>query len=270
MEITLKRIKYDKYDELISAIDTSRFLNKENNNLISNVDYYSEYNFIGDSKVIINLDPSEYIDIIRSSKSMGEASIEIAKKLHKELVLSGSPIPRCFLYEKEDWTYLNLTVFFDVVKEKYLYDKTNENVKGKILKYYFNNDNKIDRTGLRYLWVLADLTYFDNDYELTKIAWNFTDTFKAVQESEIGKNPSILKALALAIKKLNYDSRIKNYVNRKLIPKHLRNFACPNMLDSYEEIIELSDVFSTQISILLNNEKLQLSEKSKNKKNKRH
>lgn len=268
MEVVLKRIRYDIYDSLKDKIDVNTFLEKKRNSLVNNLDTYCEDIQIDNQKVILNINPEEYLKIIKTTKNMGEASIMIAEKLHKELIFNDKPLPLCYMYEKEVWTYLNLSVFFEVVKEKYLYDANKDSLKGKIEKYYLNADSKIDRTGLRYLWVLANLMVFNNSYELTGIAWKFIDTFKAVQESEIGKNPNILKALALAIKQLNFDPRIKNENNRQLIPLHLRNYACPNMLDSYEEIIQLSKELANQMAVIMDNEKLQESMKDKLKKKK--
>ena len=271
MEIVLKRIRYDVYDKLKDMIDIETFLDKKKNSLVNNLDTYCEDVLINNQKVIININPNEYILIIKNSKTMGEASVLIAEKLHRELVFNNRPIPLCYMYEKEIWTYLNLSVFFDVVKEKYLYDDKKESIKGKIEKYFFNSDTKIDRTGLRYLWVLANSTVFENNYELTKIAWDFIDTFKAVQECEVGKNIVVLKALALAIKKLDLDPRIKNKNNRQLIPLHLRNYACPNMLDSYEEVIALADTLSYQMKMIMDNEVLQeaMNKKRKEKEDKK-
>ena len=272
MEVVLKRIKAEKWDSLLEMVDVSTFFDKRKNEILSIVESYSEEVLLNEEKIVIDINPNEYLNIVRSAPDKGASSIKIAEKLHKDFVKNGKSIPLGIMMEKELWTYLNLTVFFDVVNEKYCYDKK-DGIKGKIERTYFNYNAPIDRTGLRYLWNLAYSTNLNETYELTAIAWRFIDTFKAVHECLVGRNYNVLKAFALAIKKLDCDPRIKNKNNRKLIPKHMRNFACPNMLETYSEIDELADTISEQMLLIMDNIKLQEAatreEKAKEEKKKK-
>ena len=170
------------------------------------------------------------------------------------------------MYEKEFWTYMNLTIFFVLIKSKYfedlkdiskMSDKEKKSLKDKIGRLYFNTGglSKLDRTGLRFLWVLADLTYYNNGYELLQIAWDFIDPFKAIQECVLGNNPYILKAFARAIQILECDPKIRNTENRTLIPLHIRNYACNNFVDAYTNIDELGNILAEQIKIIMKTNK---------------
>lgn len=257
----LKRVKFEKYDELYQLINEIDFFS-QNNQVLYNLEEMSESVLINGKEIDIEINQQEYLDIVRTAQSKGESSIKIAKKLFSDFKYFDENgvetfMPTSLMYEKEFWTYLNLTVFFDVVREKYIEDSEDtDKLKGKIQRCYFNTGgiSKIDRTGLRYLWVLADLTYFDGGFELTQIAWDFIDPFKAIQECVLGNNPYILKAFALAIKKLNCNPMIKkskNPENRKIIPKHIRNYACSIFLDRFDDIEPLADILANQITIIM-------------------
>ena len=257
----LKRIKFEKYDELYQLINEVDFFT-ENNQILNKIDDMSENVLIDGKTIDIDIKADDYLSIVRSSKTKGESSIAIAKKLYSDFMYMTdecqlSSLPTSLMYEKEFWTYMNLTIFFDVIKEKYIEDSEDtDKLKGKIQRCYFNTGglSKIDRTGLRYLWVIADLTYYNGGFELTQIAWDFIDPFKAIQECVLGNNPYILKAFALAIKKLNCDPMIKkskNPENRKIIPKHIRNYACSIVLDRFSEVEPLADIMAKQILIIM-------------------
>ncbi len=254
----LKRIKYEKYDELFSKINPTNFF--KDDSLKTSLEAYSEDIRINNNLVDINIDIGKYNKIIEESTSKGESSILLAIELYKDFVYKENGIekklPQYLMYEKEFWTYLNLTVFFEIIKRKYINDPEKVNyseLRGKIERLYFNSGgtSRIDRTGLRYLWVLADLTVYNNDFELTRIAWEFIDPFKAIQECVLGTNPIILKAFTLAIKKMNYNPLIRSKDNRKIIPRHIRNYACSIFLDGFDSVEKLSDELIQQINKII-------------------
>ncbi|MGN1295423.1 MAG: DUF6339 family protein [Bacilli bacterium] len=246
----LKKLTHEGYDELLSLVDIDFF---ENQTFFDRIESLSENIIIDGNIVEINLDIDEYNEIIKKSESKGESSKLLAKKLHKDFVFQSEKLPRSIMYTKEIWTYLNLIFFKEIIKEKY-FDDGKISV-DKIRRYYFNDGgiSKIDRTGLRYLWVLADLTYDeDMEYQLFDVAWDFIDPFKALQECLLGRNPLILKAFAKAILDLNCNATIKNSINRKVVPKHIRNYACANLLDSYDSFTTLAEKMKEQIEIIIN------------------
>lgn len=250
----LKRVQINKYDELFEMIDVSNFFKKDKNEILNILEANSEVIKINDKPIEINLNIEEYEQLMELYPKKGDSSVAIAQKLYQDFRLGDVPLPKWLMYEKEMWTYLNLTIFFDLVQKKYIdFNEKKEQIKGKIERVYFNDGglSKIDRTGLRWLWVIADLTTYEGNFELTKIAWDFIDPFKAIQECVLGNNDLILKALVIAIKKLNYDSRIRNSINKTRVPKHIRNYACSIMLDSYNDLDVLAEELAQQISIIL-------------------
>ena len=252
MEITLRKIKYNEYDNLKNKIDITNFFDKSKNVILNVLEESSENVIFNNKEIKLNINPYEYLQIIRLNENKAEASAKIGELLHQQLRLDNNVLPNSILYEKEVWTYLNLKVFFDVIEERFFYKKDNDNLKHKIEQYYFNCDSKIDRTGFRYYWVLANTLYYNDAYDLVPIAMKFIDTYRAINESDIGKNSNILKAFVLSIKDLNYNNKIKNEVNRLLIPLHLRNYACAHSLDSYgDDIVSLSQILSEQINIII-------------------
>lgn len=265
MQLKLKRIKSDLYDELIKNIDYKNFFDKSQNEIYKNIEKYSEDLLIDGKEVIIEIDPDNYLSVVKNHKK-GDSSIKIAEMLHRDFIYNGKHIPLGIMLEKELWTYLNMTIFFDVTMEKYCYDRLTKDMSGKIERTFFNKDSKVDRTGLRYLWILADATEYEGNYELTEIAWKFIDTFKALHECVIGKSTFVDKAIALSFKKLNLDPRIKNENNRRLLPLHLRNFACSNMIDSYDDVENLAGILANQISAIMNNNKIQEAKTAELKK----
>ncbi len=262
----LKRIKYSSYDELLNKLDTidlESFFNKDTNTIVALVEDSSEKVLIDDKEVDLNININEYLEINSKAASAGESSIALAKKLYGDFIIDGNRIATKLMYEKEFWSYMNLTIFFDLVKDKYfsdikdigkMTDKEKKSLRDKIGRLYFNTGglSKLDRTGLRFLWVLADLTYYNNGFELLQVAWDFIDPFKAIQECVLGNNPYILKGFAKAIQLLGCDPKIKNVENRTLVPLHIRNYACNHFVDAYTDIDKLGEILSNQIKIIMN------------------
>ncbi len=262
----LKRIKYSAYDEILDKLDIielESFFNKDTNPILSIIEESSEKILINEKEVDILIEIDEYYEINDNSKTAGESSVSLAKKLYEDFRVGGQKLATKLMYEKEFWTYMNLTIFFDLIKKKYfgdlhniseMSDKEKKSLREKIGRLYFNIGglSKIDRTGLRFLWVLADLTYYNNGYELLQIAWDFIDPFKAIQECVLGNNPYILKAFVRAIQILGCDTRIRNPENRTLVPLHIRNYACNHFVDAYTDIDELGNTLAEQIKIIIN------------------
>lgn len=262
----LKRIKYSAYDELLDKLDTidlESFFKSDTNPIIPLVDDSSEKVLIDNQEVDLEINIDNYNEINKNAKSAGESSVLIAKQLYNDFVYNGQRIATKLMYEKEFWTYMNLTLFFDLIRDKYfddlkdiskMSDKEKKLLKEKIGRLYFNTGglSKLDRTGLRFLWVLADLTYYKDNFDLLQIAWDFIDPFKAIQECVLGNNPYILKGFARAIQILDCDSKIKNTVNRTLVPLHIRNYACNHFVDAYTDIDELGDILAKQIKLIMN------------------
>lgn len=263
--MTLKRIKYSSYDELLDKLDSielESFFKKDTNSILSLVETSSEKIIVNGSEVDIEINIAEYENINKNAKNSGESSVAIAKKLYEDFVVNGEKVPTKLMYEKEFWAYMNLTIFFDLIKEKYfddlkdissMSDSEKKALRDKIARFYFNIGglSKLDRTGLRFLWVLADLTYYNNGFDLLQVAWDFIDPFKAIQECVLGNNPYILKAFAKAIQILNCDPKIKNHENRKIIPLHIRNYACNHFVDAYTDIEELGKILADQIQLIM-------------------
>lgn len=256
MNLTLKRISYDRYDELMGMINIDTFFDKTKNDILKRVEEFSDPVRYNGQPILISIDLDKYVNAINESNSKGEASAKIAKILYEDFTIEDKHLPDSIMYEKEVWTYLNLTAFFELTKMKFISEDADEDkLIGKIKRYYFNDGglSKLDRTGLRYLWVLADILTTNKSSDLIDIAIEFADPFKAVQECVLGNNPMVLKAYALAIKKLNCDARLKNHYFRKLVPKHIRNHACSNFYDGYSDPNQLADVIAKQIQLIFEN-----------------
>ncbi len=247
------RIDYNKYDQLIDYINVDNFFNRDSE-LSKKVSEYSQPVTIDNQPILIDIDIEQYYIILNNSKSKSESSVSISKLLFKDFTLNGKPLPESIMYEKEVWTYLNLTVFFELTKRKYIDGELDdEKLLGKIKRLYFNTGglSKLDRTGLRNLWVLADALSTNGNNDLIDIAFGFYDPFKAIQECVLGNNKIVLKAYALAFKKLDFDKRLKNAYFRKIIPKHIRNHACTNFYDGYDDANVLSEVIAKQMKLIL-------------------
>lgn len=256
MNITLKRVSYSKYDELMDLIDIDVFFDKNKNKIYNEIENFSDPVLYNNGPINISINLDEYYDAVKESSKKGESSAKISKLLYRDFTLNGTHLPDSIMYEKEIWTYLNFKVFFDLIKIKFINeDIDDDKLIGKIKRYYFNDGglSKIDRTGLRYLWVLADILETKRSDDLIDIAIEFSDPFKAIQECVLGKNPIVLKAYALAIRKLNCDPRIKKPYFKTLIPKHLRNHACSNFYDGYSDPNQLAELIAEQIKLILNN-----------------
>lgn len=254
MDIVLKRIRYDRYDELLDSVDFANFFANKNE-LERKATECSEPIVIDGQNVTIKIDTQKYLDIVKRASTSTEASIQLGIAIREDFVTydddgNPTPLPMNIMFSPEFWTYMNIVFLFDVVKERYIKDGTDaDTLKGKIIRNYFNK-GKEDRTGLRYCWIIADALY-NGTYDLLPVGWSFIDPLKGIAECVLGRNKEVLQAFAKAVLFLGKDARIRNSKYKTVIPKHLRSFACSNFVDSYETVDELALVFADQMLIAL-------------------
>ena len=258
MEVVLRRISYAKYDDFID--------NNINNFANINKDFFekqwsnsTEDIIIGGKAVIVEIDVGRFTNLfdtiikINNQNPMEAIDTNYAEMLYSCLTIN-SNVPKYILYEKEVWAYLNCFVFFDVVKKRFFPDEGWDKDTGRIKRVFFCDDSNIDRTGLRWLWALADATYDDsNVFNLTRTARQFIDPVKALYERTMGTNRLVFKAYIRAIELLNYDVRIKSSKFRSIIPTHIRNLATMKIYESYNSIEELAKIFASDIKTFLDN-----------------
>jgi len=198
MEITLKRIKKDSFDELLEHTLEIYAKKKE---LIIDEEYVqncSEIVYVSGVEVKCSFELEQYNEIVSRDDKGYNKLADIGMLLHKELRTKASGnIPKNILYEKEIWAYLSLTIFKDIVKKLRLDDdeKMNED---KIARFYFNVRG-ISRTGLFFLWCMIDRLESENNYKMSHVAFEFIDPVKAIFERTMSKNPKILQAFTQGI-----------------------------------------------------------------------
>lgn len=257
MRIKLNEIKRDYYDLLISNINKIKDAYLKNDELIYD---------LGDRKIYFDemcepiVEGAEYfIDIEMSDLKYDNymkhrQNFLIAKKLHHQLSLKNN-IPKNILYSEYFWTYLaHQQPFKTFICERYIKsdyedfedyeedDARKKDLVSKIKRFYFFKE-KISRTGIMFLWSMADKTYRPNTadpYEFTNIAFQYIDSVKAIYERNFSKNKDIILAFIEGIKINNRSSYFKDKNYRSLIPTHISNVAAINMLDaySYKELVD--------------------------------
>ena len=260
MEVILRRISYAKYDGFIEAnIDHFASLSKED--FEKNYDYVLEDICIDGETVLVNIDVEEMINIYNNVIEFNEYNpmeaidIRYAELLYKALSVDTN-IPKYVLYEKEVWAYLNCFILLDVVKKRFFADEGSFLNKGRIMRVVFCDESVIDRTGLRWLWALADATYSDTyGFSLMSTARQFIDPVKALYERVMGTNRMVFQAYVRAIQLLEYDLRIKSEKFRSLLPTHIRNLATMKIYESYNSVEDLAVVIASDIKDFLDNYK---------------
>ena len=252
MNFILKRIQYGKYDEFLeSSIQEKNHWSTKY--FADNFNDFTEEVLVNNLPVEIEFDLDSLFDGIdqilseNQKNPMEKIDVFLGKKLHTEFSLINN-IPENILYEKEVWAYLNCFVFFDLVKKRYLSDEFESESDDKIGRLFFCNGSQIDRTGLRWLWVLANSTY-DNEYQygLLETAREYIDPVKAIFERELGRNPIVFKSFVRALQ-LNNDKRIRSDKYKSIIPTHIRNLATMEIYESVEKIDDLANIFAREIS----------------------
>lgn len=250
MEITLKRIKKDSFDELLEHTLEIYAKKKE---LIIDEEYVqncSEIVYVSGVEVKCSFELEQYNEIVSRDDKGYNKLADIGMLLHKELRTKASGnIPKNILYEKEIWAYLSLTIFKDIVKKLRLDDdeKMNED---KIARFYFNVRG-ISRTGLFFLWCMIDRLESENNYKMSHVAFEFIDPVKAIFERTMSKNPKILQAFTQGIINNECDRRFKNKVFKLKVPNNISCLASITMLDSldYDSLV---NVITEQQKMILN------------------
>ena len=255
MKFILKKISYAKYDEFVEKI-VDLFPDFDAEKLEKEYGSYTEEVMIGSKCVTLDLDIEGMINSINEILStnptnpMQEVDIKLAEMLYQRLYLDEF-VPNYLFFEKEIWAYLNCFVLLEIVKARYFRTEKEQNDKGRVERVLLSN-GALDRSGSRWLWVLANSTY-DPKYRfaLVDTAFKFIDPVKALFESVIGKNKTLFKAFIRAIELLDYDRRIRNNTFRSVLPTHLRNLATMKIYDSINSVEELAAIFATDIKDFL-------------------
>lgn len=258
MEAVLRRISYGKYDDFIEQ-NLSSFPSLSKDYFCKNYEHVTEDIIVEGKAITFDIDIDEFIEIFENivefndQNPMEAIDIKFAEMLYKTFTLHTS-IPKYVMYEKEVWAYLNCFVLFDIVKKRFFSNEESLKDEGRIKRVFFCDDSTIDRTGLRWLWALADATY-DEKYifGLTSTARQFIDPVKALYERTMGTNRTVFKAYIRAIQLLDLDSRIKSGKFRSILPTHIRNLATMKIYESIDSIEELSAIFADDIKDFLDN-----------------
>ena len=253
MEVVLKRISKDAWDELMQSV-TSEFERTQKIAIDDvAVENAAEIVCINGEAIKIDIDVEKYKKIANTDAFIYEKRTDLGMLLCNDLKMKdGQALPYNILNEKEVWAYLSLTVFKDVVKALSLADEEKISV-DKIRRFYFNKyttqSNK-SRIGLLFVWnMVATLDTNDRNFILT--AFKFIDPVKAIYERAMGKNKIIVKAFVQGIINNNCDKRLRNDRYRSRIPSHISCYSCVNILDvySYDELVEN---ITEQIKTILN------------------
>ena len=208
MEVTLKRIKKIAWDDLMTKLSSE--YDRCHEVIIDNleVEAASETILVDGQKVVINVEPSKYINIMKEDTYKYERLAKLGIELHKDIRMSnGEPIATKIMYEKELWAYLSMTVFKELAM--LLVPEKGEKDGGDLIKRFIFNTNKSSRTGLLYVWTFSDmLNSTDLDFCIT--AFQFKDPVNALYERAMSRNPVLLKAFVQGIINNGCDNRIKN------------------------------------------------------------
>lgn len=250
MEVVLKRISKDAWDELMRSI-TSQF--ESTKNLIIDdlaVESASEDILINGETVRINVDVDKYKEIVDSDVYTYEKLADLGMLLRNDFKMkNGEALPSNIMNEKEVWAYFSLTIFKDIVKSLRMEDDDKINI-DKIERFYFNTKTK-SRTGLLFVWTMAEmLNSNERDFNIT--AFEFIDPVKAIYERAMSRNPIILKAFVQGIINNGCDKRLKNNKYRSKVPSHISCYSCVNILDvySYDELVEnITEQIKTILSL---------------------
>ena len=231
MKIPFRKIKRDKYDDLLnSVLETFKNTGKVVVN-IEDVEDCAEDILIMGKQIKLDIDVDKYLGIANADTFNYDKNTDIAMMLYMDFRSDDVIIPRNILCEKEVWTYYSLTVLKDVVDALKMSDpeKISEN---KIKQFYFNAGT-VSRTGLLFLWTMADRLKAD-DRNFIHTAFEFVDPVKAIFERTMSKNDDILRAYVQALINNGKDARFKKKEYRASIPSHISCFASINMLDAYD------------------------------------
>lgn len=258
MKIFLKRISYEKYDEVLNSYFDKLLTNSEQ--IKQDLEEFCEYVVIEGSTPEIEFDLEEYNKKIEEIKKSGVSNpgalqdIEISKMLVNDFSNSTVPIPDYILYEKEVWSYLNIIVFFDIIKERFkdLSTAKGDALYGKIKRLYFCDGGKVERTGLRWLWILGNIT-IDKTYGITLLetAKQFIDPVSAIYVCCLGKNDVVFKAFIRAIQLNENRNLIRLPKYKSVVPTHIRNSALMNVYESYDDIEKLAKQISEDVDQIL-------------------
>lgn len=196
-----------------------------------------------DSDLMVDID-FKLLDKIVFSKNKKYKN----KKYLREAELSAyfarifNSIPKSIMYDADLWTYLNTTVLLKYVKQMYL-KGNDKNPEDRIERYLFNTSShsKIDRTGMRFLWLFGSKLELDKDIERANTAMEFIDPVKAIFERKLSCNDYIVRAFVDAITKGGRNNILKNDQMKKVVPKHIQCFAGVTNLDAfeYEELVDI-------------------------------
>lgn len=250
MEVVLKRISKDAWDELMRSM-TSQF--ESTKNLVIDdlaVESASEDILINGETVRINVDVDKYKEIVDSDVYTYEKLADLGMLLRNDFKMkNGEALPTNIMNEKEVWAYFSLTIFKDIVKSLRMEDDDKINI-DKIERFYFNTKTK-SRTGLLFVWTMAEmLNSNERDFNIT--AFEFIDPVKAIYERAMSRNPIILKAFVQGIINNGCDKRLKNNKYRSKVPSHISCYSCVNILDvyGYDELVEnITEQIKTILSL---------------------
>lgn len=250
MDVVLKRISKDAWDGLMQSITLEFERTKE-----VVIDEVAVENaaipiLISGEKVVVDINPSKYVQILESDTYKYEKLAKLGIELHKDFRLSnGAPIAANIMYEKELWAYLSMTVLKEVAI--LLFPGKGESDDGDLIKRFIFNTNKPSRTGLLYVWTFSDMLD-STDYSFCKVAFKFKDPVNALYERAMSRNPVLLKAFVQGIINNDADGRIGNKKYKSKIPSHISCYSCVNILDvySYDELVEnITEQIKTILSI---------------------
>ena len=235
-EITLKRLRKDSYDDLMSSV-LSKY--SEQGKICANEDEWNnKLNeiMVDGNPIKIAIDMERLEAIVKQDMPTYEKNALIGMELHKTLKKEdGSNIPFNILLEKEVWAYLNVFIFKDLIRDLYM-EKPSKNDEDRIKRYFFNcgTESKISRMGFIFLWLMVDKLQSEDDYNLNRVAFEFIDPVRAMFERKITRNSLVLRAFVQGIIENENDPKFKNALYKTRIPKHVNCFAAVNMIEAYD------------------------------------
>lgn len=236
-KIILKRVntKDDEYRKIKESIIT-QFITSGNIDVNKNdILIYSEPVMYNGNEISVEFDEQILADIVfkedEKYKNKYQREADLAIYLSNLL----KSYPQNIMYDKNLWTFLNLTVLGRYVEELYLKGKI-KNPEDRIKRCLFNevSHSKIDRSGMRFLWYFGTkLSFYENeDRALT--AMEYIDPVKAIFERKLSCNNMITKAFVDAIIKGGKNALLKDKELRKAVPHHIQCYAGVTNLDAFE------------------------------------
>lgn len=175
-----------------------------------------------------------------NSNNTWQASLDNSKKLHQAFM--NAEYDRAILMDERFWVWLSHTKYYTYMTERWGMDSKNN--RGRVLNRYFFNSSPERRHALAHLLWFAEMTYDKNrsdQYELTRVAFEYADPSSYIFERNIGRNPKVIKAAMQVILENEENPNIKKRSFHLKYAKEVNSIAAVLLLDEvpFDELVTL-------------------------------